>query len=309
MWKPLAALLFFVAAAASTPAYAESPNVVASIQPLHSLVAGVMKGVGEPRLIVSGAASEHTYALKPSDSRMINEARLVVLVDESFETFLTKPLKQIRKKAEILAMADLPGIRALPVREGGVWETHRDDHGHEHTHGHADTDFHVWLDPANAKVLVAAVAERLAALDEANGATYRANAEEMAVRLDALNAELKARLAPLGGKPYVVFHDAYQYFETAYGLSPAGSITIDPDRQPSAKRLAALRDRLKTTEAACVFREPQFAAPVVKTLAKSAGARIGLLDPQGAAIPTGPDHYFLLLTGLADSLTECLSGE
>lgn len=309
MWKSLAAL--FLVTVLTLPARAESPNVVVSIQPLHSLVAGVMKGVGEPGLIVSGAASEHTYALKPSDARMLGEARMVVLVDEAFETFLAKPLKQIKKKAEIVAMADLPGMRVLKVREGGVWESHEPDHGHKHVHKHdgADMDGHVWLDPSNAKVFVAAITDRLSKLDEANAATYRANAQDVTARLESLDAELKARLAPLAGTSYVVFHDAYQYFETAYGLSPAGSITIDPDHQPSAKRLAALRDRLKASGAGCVFREPQFAAPIVETLAQSAGARVGLLDPQGAAIPAGPDHYFILMTALADSLTECLSAK
>lgn len=307
MWKSLAAGLSLLAFA-SLPARAEAPKVAVSIQPLHSLVAAVMKGAGEPGLIVGGTASEHTYALKPSDARLINSAKLVVLVDEGYEGFLAKSLKT---KKNVLAMADLPGIVTLPPRQGGVWEAeHHEadahDSDHDHRHGHADFDGHVWLDPDNAKLLVAAVAEKLTALDSDNAALYARNAADTAARLDALDARLRAALAPVAGRPYVVFHDAYQYFERRYGLAPAGAITIDPDRPPSAKRLAALRERLKQAGATCVFREPQFPARVVETLANSASARIGLLDPQGAALPPGPDQYFLLMTALADGLIGCL---
>lgn len=301
MWKPFTAL--FAAILVTHPAHARPPEVVVSIQPLHSLVAGVMEGVGEPALVVSGAASEHTYAMKPSDARMLETAGLVVMVDKSYETFLAKPLR--RRDVAVVEMAALPGVATLPLREGGVWKAHAgEDHGHEKA-----LDFHVWLDPVNAKALTGAVADRLAQFDPANAQTYRANAARQQARLDALDVELTARLAMAASRPYVVFHDAFQYFEARYGLSPAGSITVDPERPPSAKRLAALRDRLRKAGASCVFREPQFPAPVVETLAKSAGARVGMLDPQGAAIPPGPDHYFKLMAALADGLTECLSAK
>jgi zinc transport system substrate-binding protein len=295
--------------ALALPARAEAPKVMASVQPLHSLVASVMKGVAEPGLVVSGAQSEHTYALRPSDARALQDARLVVMVDEGYETFLAKPLKARKGGVEVIAMADLPGVHTLPTRRGGTWE--EDDHdahgGHDHGgHDHGAIDGHVWLDPANARVLVAAVAERLSALDPEHAAEYRANAAATDARLAALDGSLKARLAPVAGRPFVVFHDAYQYLEKRYGLAAAGSVTVDPDRPPSAKRLAALRDRLKAAGAACVFREPQFPAPVVATLADASGARVGVLDPQGADIPPGPEQYFTLMTRLADGLESCL---
>jgi ABC-type Zn2+ transport system, periplasmic component/surface adhesin len=315
------------------PARAEVPKVVASVQPLHSLVASVMKGVGEPGLVVSGSQSEHTYALKPSDARALQAARIVVLVDENYETFLAKPLKARRNGLDVIALADLPGAHVLPARKGGLWEEdHHDDHddhddheedgheedghgkGHGHKHGHdhdhhGAVDGHVWLDPGNARLLVAAVAARLAELDPPHAETYRANAEATIARLEALDGQLKARLEPVKDKPFVVFHDAYQYVEKRYGLSAAGSITVDPERPPPARRLAELRDRLKAAGAACVFREPQFPAPVVQTLADAAGARVGVLDPQGADIPPGPEQYFILMTRLADSLASCLAAK
>lgn len=317
MGKSPALLLAAILSMAALPAAAaEPPKVVASIQPLHSLVAAVMKGVAEPGLVVSGAQSEHTYALKPSDARALQAARVVVLVDETYETFLAKPLKNRKDSLDVIALADLPGAHVLPTRKGGLWEEDDDhddhkggkdkDHDH-HGHHHGAVDGHVWLDPDNARLLVTAVADRLAEIDPANSAAYQANAKDTIARLQALDTQMKERLAAVADRPFVVFHDAYQYVEKRYGLAAAGSITVDPDRPPSAKRLAALRDRLRAAGAACVFREPQFPAPIVRTLADASGAREGVLDPQGADIPPGPDQYFTLMTRMADSLTSCLS--
>lgn len=307
MWKPLAFIAPLLAL--SLPAHAEVPKVVASIQPLHSLAAMVMDGLGTPTLLVSGSASEHGYTLKPSDMRAIEAAQVAVIVDTGYETFLAKPLKARGDKIATIAMADLPGLTVYEPREGGVWEAHdhkkhdHDAHGHDH---HDELDGHVWLDPRNGQLLLTALSEQLSELDPANAATYHRNADAARATLAALDGALKDKLAPLAGKPFVVFHDAYQYFEARYGLNGVGSITVDPDRSPSAKRMAALKDKLVKAKAACVFREPQFPAAIVDSLAKSANTRVGLLDPQGATLPPGPGLYPALLENMADSLTKCL---
>ncbi|MEW5726722.1 MAG: zinc ABC transporter substrate-binding protein [Pseudomonadota bacterium] len=307
MWKPLAVALTMFAA----PALAAPPEVVVTIQPLHSLVAGVMHGVGAPRLLVQGGASPHDFALKPSDARLLSGAGLVVLADEGLESFLAKPLKTIAGKAEVIEMSALPGMTLLPRREGGVWEEEEEEeehgHGHDHEdghkHGHADQDPHLWLDPANAMALVKAVAETLGRMDPANAGAYAASAARLTAELQALDGRLRERLAPVAGSPYVVFHDAYQYVEHRYGLAPAGAVTLDPEHPPSAKRLAGLRDRLKAANVRCVFREPQFPAAVVGRLADSAGARVAVLDPLG----TGA--YTPMMEALAGNLAQCLSGK
>lgn len=307
MWKPLAFIAPLLAL--SLPAHAEVPKVVASIQPLHSLAAMVMDGLGTPTLLVSGSASEHGYTLKPSDMRAIEAAQVAVIVDTGYETFLAKPLKARGDKIATIAMADLPGLTVYEPREGGVWEAHdhkkhdHDAHGHDH---HDELDGHVWLDPRNGQLLLTALSEQLSELDPANAAAYHRNADAARTTLAALDGALKDKLAPLAGKPFVVFHDAYQYFEARYGLNGVGSITVDPDRSPSAKRMTALKDKLVKAKAACVFREPQFPAAIVDSLAKSANTRVGLLDPQGATLPPGPGLYPALLENMADSLTKCL---
>lgn len=308
MWKSLALCVPLLTLSAAT-ALAEVPKVVTSIQPLHSLAAMVMDGIGQPTLLVSGNASEHGYAMKPSDIRVLQQAQIALIVDTGYETFLAKPLKAQGKKIQVLAMADLPGMTVFEPRAGGLWDGHHAKHDHD-SHGpdhHDQLDGHLWLNTSNAQILVAALTEALAEKDPDNAIRYRRNADSAKTRLAALDAQLRDTLAPIKDRPYVVFHDAYQYFEARYGLSPAGSITVDPDRPPPPKRLAALKDKLVQAKAACVFREPQFPAPIVETLAKAANAKTGLLDPQGAALPPGPDLYPTLMTNLADSLTKCLS--
>ncbi|QJE74680.1 zinc ABC transporter solute-binding protein [Aerophototrophica crusticola] len=310
-----AALLIPLALAPAALAQGAPPDVVATVKPLHSLVAGVMQGVGTPHLLVQGAANPHAFSLKPSDAKALAGAELVVWVGPELETFLQKPLAAVAGKARLLPLMTAPGVQAVETRAGGVWDQH--DHGHGHGHGHSHgpddhggggPDGHIWLDPRNAKAITDAVAEALAALDPARAATYRANAEAQRARIDSLDAELAATLAPVAKKPFIVFHDAYHYLERRYGLSAAGAITVSPERRPGAARLSALRERIRQAGAACVFAEPQFAPALVQTVAEGTNARTGTLDPEGANIPDGPELYFSLMRFNAKSLADCLGG-
>lgn len=304
------------------------PAVVATIPPVHSLVAAVMAGVGEPRLLIKGAASPHTASLRPSDAAALQGADLVFWIGDGLEAFLVKPLTALPEKAEVVALAEAPGVRLLPAREGGPWGEHHhadehddhahDDHqrGHEHgeaaaeehggeAHGAGAIDMHIWLDPENAKAMAAAIADALAKADPARADVYAGNLRALQQRLAALDEEIRAELAPVAGKPYIVFHDAYQYFETRYGLSPAGAITFSPERAPGAKTLSEIRERIKTSGAVCVFREPQFEPDLVKTVVGGSFARVGVLDPIGADVPPGADAYPALLRRLATALRDC----
>jgi zinc transport system substrate-binding protein len=333
-------LLVIVGGADGQGAAAEI-DVVASIKPVHSLVASVMEGVGEPVLLVKGTGSEHSYSLRPSEARALEQAEVVFWVGETMETFLIKPLQALAPDAQVVELWQVPGLTLLPTREGGMWEAYEDgdehaDVGHgegeyagehqegEHTaaqhedehakaeheagvgHGHGETDMHVWLDLGNAQALAEAIANTLADADPDHAATYRANAERLRQRLDELDRSLEDRLASVADRPYVVFHDAYQYFEHRYGVKAVGAITINPTVRPSAQRLGEIHARLEQLDAACVFAEPQFEPTLVETVIEGTSAKRGVLDPLGAGVDAGPDHYFQLLNGLADSLVDCL---
>ncbi|MFZ1641464.1 MAG: zinc ABC transporter substrate-binding protein [Candidatus Contendobacter sp.] len=290
-------------------------TVAASIKPVHSLVAGVMQGVGEPLLLVSGGASPHEYSLKPSDTRALDAAQVVFWIGPDLESFLVKPLANA-KKARSVALIDAPGVTVLPLREGGAWERHR--HGpdepagrhaeHDHDPDHeASRDAHVWLDPANAAAMVHRIVAVLGEVDPAHQADYARNGAALVERLDRLNQQLATALAPVKDRPYIVFHDAYHYFEQRYGLNAVGSVVLRPEQRPGAKRVADIQARVRDLKVRCVFSEPQFQSALVETVIAGSDARRGVLDPLGADLPAGPDAYFQLLQGLTDALRGCLT--
>lgn len=300
-------LLTVALAAAFAPpaAAAETPTVVASIPPVHALVAAVMQGVGVPELIVRPGASPHIYTLRPSDARALDQAAAVFWIGPELEAFLVKPVASLSAAAKVVTITRLPGIELLRAREGGPWEADEHDHGKADP-GAPEIDAHLWLDPRNARRIVEAVAETLAAADPERAALYRRNAADTDRRLEALDREIEARLAPMRSVPFVVFHDAYQYLERRYGLNAVGSITVDPERKPGARRIRAIRDRLAATQARCLFAEPQFNPKIIEGVVGSAPIGRGVLDPEGSGITPGPDAYFHLMNALADELVRCL---
>lgn len=295
-----------------------APNVVASTKPIHALVAAVMGETGTPALIVKGAASPHTYSLRPSDAAALESADVVFWTGHGMELFLADALDTLTTSAEVVELAEAPGIELLPLREGGAFEAHdhggeshedhddhdHDDHGHDHAHG--EGDMHFWLDPENAKLMVTEIAAVLSELDPENAAIYGANADAELVRLDELAAEIAETLAPVADKPFIVFHDAYQYFETRFGLVVAGTITVSPDVMPGAARIDELRTKVSELGATCVFAEPNFEPAIVATIIEGTSARAGTLDPEGSALSEGPELYPQLLRNLASSLVGCL---
>lgn len=285
-----------------------TPHVVASLQPVHSLAAGVMQGVGQPRLLVAGGASPHDYSLRPSDARAIAEADVVFWIGPDLESFLVRPLQNAKSTVQHVALLEAPDVTVWPLRTGGVWEAHSDEDDHGHRQGHkADHDAHIWLDPVNAIAMTRRMVAVLGEVDSDHKVDYERNGAALIERLNQLNQQLALQLAPIKDQPYVVFHDAYQYFERRYGLNAVGSVVLDPEQRPGAKRVAEIQTRIRDHGVRCVFSEPQFQPALVQTVIAGSGARTGILDPLGAEIPPGPDAYFQLLEGLADALRACLS--
>ncbi|MBY0512249.1 MAG: zinc ABC transporter substrate-binding protein [Rhodospirillaceae bacterium] len=282
-------------------AVAGAPRVVASIKPVQSLVAGVMDGIAAPEVLIKGGGSLHAYTLRPSEAEALNHADIVFWVGPGFETFLAKPLAALAAKAQAVVLADAPGVTVLLARTGGVWATA------EHAHAGGRMDGHLWLSPANSKAMVTAIARVLSARDPANAARYDANAGVVIGKLNALDAELHKKLARVKEKPFVVFHDAYQYFEASYGLNAAGSLTVTPDRAPGARRVAEIKDKVNSLGRTCIFSEPQFEPKLVQTVVGETRAKTGVLDPEGSTLAQGPDMHLTLMRKLADGLVECLS--
>lgn len=287
-------------------AMAAEIKVVATIKPIHGLVAGVMEGVGTPELLVGGTASPHTFALKPSGARALNAAAVVFRVSPAVEPFTVKVAAALPASVRMVTLAEAPGVKLLQRRHGTTFDSHDHDDGHDHA---GDHDGHSWLDPDNAKAMVRTIANVLTEVSPGDGPVFAANAARVIADIDATDHAIKGLLTPVAKRPYVVFHDALQYFEQYYGLSPVAAMTVAPDVQPGAKRLADIRARITALEAVCVFAEPQFPARVMNAIGDGTTVRFGTLDPEGALIAPGAHAYTTLLRNLADSLVACLDSE
>jgi len=312
----IAAASVLVSSSICTAAWAAEPKVVVTIKPLHALVTQVMSGVGAPELLVKGATSPHSYTLKPSEARSLNNADLVFRMSETVESFTIKVARSLPKSVAVVTLLDAPGMKLLALRTGATFEPHSHGkdraHGHSHSHSHAKPqkgeaiDGHAWLDPDNAKVMVDRIQQALGAKYPEHAHAFKANAEALAAKLDALAAELEGDLESIADKPYIVFHDAFQYLERRFGLNVVGSISINPDIPPSAKRLSELRRKIQSLGAVCVFAEPAFDRRLVDNLIEGTSARTGTLDAEGGSLDPGPDLYFTLMRKLAGALRGCL---
>lgn len=293
----------------SLPARAEL-KVIASIMPVHSIVAAVMGDTGQPELLLSGRLSEHVASFTPSQIAHLGKADLVFMVGGGLEFKLGQlnGSEAVNGK-HFVQLSSAPGIKVLPIREGGSWEPDEDEP--QPTAAGQDGavltfDPHVWLDPENAKAMANAVAAELSKADPANGAAYAANAQAFAATVDETSRQIAAEIAGVKHKPFIVFHDAYHYFEARFGLHAAGSISDVSAVSPSARRLKEIRDKVTATGAACVFREPQFNDKYVRTIIEGTPAKSGVLDGLGADLAEGPDAYPQILRNLAASLKSCL---
>jgi zinc transport system substrate-binding protein len=271
-----------------------------SIQPLHSLVAAVMEGAGSPELLLPPAMSPHAYALRPSDAALLAGADVVFWAGPGLEVFLERPLSVLGAQSTAIALEDAPGVSLLPAQAAGIGG----EDGQVEAEG---TDVHFWLDPRNAGAIATAAAAALGSADPANAAIYAANAAAENRRLQALDAEIAALLAPVRDTGFLVFHDSLQYFARRYGLRALGSLTVTAERAPGARTMLAARQRLAGAGAVCAAAEPQTPAGLAEALVAGTGARLGVVDPLGSGVAPGPAAYAEILRNLAASLRSCLS--
>jgi zinc transport system substrate-binding protein len=281
-------------------------NVVVTIKPIHSLVTRLLEGIGTPTLLVTGASSPHTFALKPSGVRAINDADVFIRVSANVEPFTRTIVKALPASVDVVTLTEAPGVRLLDQRAGGTFDAHHRQAQPAPGANLNNKDGHIWLDPENAKAIVDDVAAVLLRRAPAQANKIGANATRLKSELDALTAAIAVETQPLKGKPFVVFHDAYQYFERRFGLDAVGSITVNPEIQPSAKRLSELRRKIRDLKAVCVFSEPLLEPNLVAAVTEGSDVRQGTLDPEGSTLTPGGGLYFELMRNLAAGLKSCL---
>ncbi|MFM9271420.1 zinc ABC transporter substrate-binding protein [Halomonas elongata] len=297
-------------------AAADVPDVAVDIPPVHSLVDRVMGDLGAPDLVIQPGASPHGYSMRPSEAAALESADVVFWIGEELTPWLSGSLQSLAGEAESVALLDVPGTQTLAFRQGATFEAHDHSHGHDHDHDHGHgahhahthdgTDPHAWLDPENAQVWLDAIAQSLAKADPEHADTYRENARLGKEELEALIGELEERLADAHGTRFIVFHDAYQYFEKRFDLSAAGAISLGDASDPSPARIDELRSMVNELNVDCVFSEPQFNPQLVTNVFDDTGVDTSIvIDPLGTGLAPGADLYPRLLRQLADGVAQC----
>ncbi|SEO66040.1 zinc ABC transporter substrate-binding protein ZnuA [Pseudomonas sp. NFACC39-1] len=287
------------------PAQAEV-KVLTSIKPLQLIAAAVQDGVAVPEVLLPPGASPHHYALRPSDVRKVQSVDLLYWIGPDMESFLPRVLNG--RTLPSVAVQDVPGLTLRHFAQDSHSHA-EDEHGadeHDHDHRPGTIDAHLWLSPINARVIAARMAADLSAADPANASRYQSNLKGFNQRLDALDGRLKSRLAGVAGKPYFVFHEAFDYFEDHYGLKHAGVFAVAAEVQPGAQHVAAMRNRLQTVGKTCVFSEPPLRPRLAETLVAGLPVKLAELDALGGYTPATAQGYEQLLEKLGNDLAGCL---
>jgi len=282
-------------------AFAAPPSVAVDIAPLHSLVSQVMEDVGEPMLLIPAGASPHHYTLKPSEAKAIEDANVVFWIGKRLSPWLDKALHNLTRKAQNIAMLDIDGTTIYTSRKRAALESNK----HENKQ-YDKTDPHAWLDPENAKLWVKHIGKTLSKIDPDNASIYSRNVTKATANLDALIKATDSQVKELDNPKFIVFHDAYQYFEKRFSISAAGSIKIGDAEDPSPARIKEIQAIVNKLGVTCVFTEPQFNPDIVKIVFEGTGvSTVGEMDPLGQSLAIGSSHYQQLIEEMVKSLTQC----
>jgi len=325
-------------------AFADAPRVAVDIAPVHSLVARVMDGVGTPDLIIPLGASPHEYSLRPSEAAALQDANLVFWIGSGLTPWLADTIETLAPDANVTELLEADGTIELEFREGALFEAHEDheddddhadeahddheeeehdDHEEEGHDDHADDDHdedeasheghdhgahdpHAWLSPQNAMTWLNVIAGQLSAADPENAGAYFANAAAGRAEIKVMIGEVTATLDPVRDGRFIVFHDAYQYFEMDFNFPASGAISIGDASDPSPARIAEIQGRIAEQGIDCVLAEPQFNPGLVVTVLDGTDAQTGILDPLGSDLESGPALYPQLIRNLSTALAGCM---
>lgn len=290
-------------------------NILTSVKPLGFIASSVANGVTDTDVLVPAGASPHDYSLKPSDVEKLKKADIVLWIGEDVDAFLEKSLTNLDYK-RVLTISDFTEIEPFLGKSA---HHHHDEHEHVHNHEHEnhehehaeaeklETNWHIWTSPEISKAVAQRLAQKLIKQYPEKQALIEQNLASFQRTLDEQNAKIKTQLIPFKDKGFFVFHDAYGYFNDAYGLKQMGAFTINPLVTPGAKTLAHIKEEIEEHRVNCLFAEPQFTPKVIESLAKGTRVNVGQLDPLGDKIALGSGSYVAFLQSLADSYTQCLA--
>jgi zinc transport system substrate-binding protein len=252
---------------------AEPLRVFVSVLPQKTFVEKVGGDRVRVEAMVQPGDSPHTYDPTPRQVAALSQADLYVAVGGTFEDAWMGRIRGVNPRMQVLDTGEGITLRRL--------EAHEDADGHEagrhqHDHAHGASDPHLWTSPPLVKQMVPRIRDALSGLDPAGAAFYAANAAAFSDELDALDRDIRARLAGAAGSRFMVYHPAWGYFADAYGLI---QIPIEREgKEPGPRALAALIDQARRDGVRVVFVQPQFSQKAAAQVAAAIGGRVEVLD-------------------------------
>lgn len=291
MFKPAANVVLLVACLSINAALAAEPlRVVASIKPIHSLIAAIMLGVGEPRLLMNGSVPPWEYAPDVADKEAISDADLVVLSGLELESALIDLLARMESKPRVFEALNSDRLKILPSRAG---------------EGRRDAYF--WLDSRNMLILLDELTEVLSDLDPKNARTYARNRSRAYAAISEVDRALEYGYRGVSAFPVFFYYDTHQYFEQAYAMKVAGRVTGAPGTASAiAEGLVELKQWLRNAPVHCLFVEAGLPRPHLDLLLSGTGVTPIELDSFGTALQSGPDLYISLMRRGFETISGCI---
>ncbi len=288
----------------------EQLKILSTIKPVHSLVSAIGGDLVSVEQIIPDNASPHHYSLKPSDLRKINKAELIFRIDPELESFLNKSFRSVSEE-KLITLSQAEKLTLLEAKASHNHEGHDDEDHEEHEekgddHENEALDYHLWLNPDNAIAMANSIRDSLINIAPENTEQFTTNTQQLTASIQKTHQEITAQLKDVRGVPFLVMHDAWQYFTSHYQLKQLGTISAQERLKTSARALSEARAAIKDSNVKCLLAEPNLKQRTLITITESLPINITHIDPLGREIPESDQAYPQLLQYTADKILSCL---
>lgn len=262
--------------------------VTTSIRPLQLIAQAIVQDRGSVYAIIDSQDSPHHYSITPSDRINLEAADLLLRISPEFEIFLADSFALQASSKPLITAANIAGISLEYLSDNSI-------------------DPHLWLNTENALVIAKRLTAELRRIDAENESDYEAALTLFESELETLNSSIRNRLAQYDKSDYLVYHDAYQYFERQFGLPGGLALVYDPEVQPSMRDLLELRNHLQAKSPSCILLEVDSDVELVNTALENRAIKSEIVDLLGYEIEDGVHSYSQLMLSVTNSFTNCFN--
>lgn len=266
--------------------------VATTIRPLQFIALAIIGENGSVSSLIE-AGSPHDFNLSPSDRLLLADSDLILWVGKELEAHLSGSMDSIATEAAVVAALELPGLITHSIGEN------------------RQLDAHIWLDTRNALRIAEKVADVMTLVDSGNADFYRSNLAGFSQDLASAADEISNQLTDASDVPFLVYHNAFQYFEKQFELRHGAALVQDPEQSPTIAEIIATRNAVAQLQPRCLVREPDANDELIRTTMGAYSAKNPVsevtVDLLGANIEPNSAAYIALINSVADAFTSCLN--